>query len=246
MPRPLHEKLPFDAAKREPPYRTVEELSAEEQKTLSDKLGDVQNLNPVILQQMARKDRRFLGALISGLLSAEFRGIDFVGRFTVETQTHDVPWHMTLGFARQTSDEARHTLLNTKLVEHLGSYVGEYPDIVLGPQGTDIRPEELDPAILLASINLALEGFALTFMEDVRKIAAETGEVLVDHCHDYNAADEITHVALGDYWLEQLSAEQPWRTDAAKFAQQAVETSTAVAPRELAARLVGADGPRED
>jgi len=36
-----------------------------------------------------------------------------------------VPWHMTLAFARQTFDESRHTHLNMKLLEDLGSYVGE-------------------------------------------------------------------------------------------------------------------------
>ena len=72
---------------------------------------------------------------------------------------------------------------------------------------------------------MALEGFALTTFEEIRELAEQTGEEMVAHCHDYNMADEVTHVALGDYWLEKLSEEQPWRKERAKAAQQEFERS---------------------
>src|SRR5213593_2799780 len=231
-------------AKREPPYRSVMELSEEERKAFAEKLGGAQNYNSVVLREMARKDRRFLAPLIMSILSAEFRGIDFFGRFTVETQEQNVPWHMTLGFARQTFDESRHTLLNMKLLEHLGSHLGEYPDIILGPQRDNIPPEELDPAILLARVNVALEGFALTTFEEIRALAEQTGEEMVAHCHDYNMADEVTHVALGDYWLEKLSQVQPWRKERARAAQQEFETNIAMV-RQMARSYMAASTPSE-
>ena len=215
------------------------ELTPEQQKTLGEKLGGLQNYNPVILREMARKDRRFFAPLIMAILSAEFRGIDFFGRFTVETQEYKVPWHMTMAFARQTFDESRHTLLNMKLLESLGSVVGEYPDIILGPQrGDEIPPEELDPAILLARINVALEGFALTTFEEIRALAEQTGEALVEHCHDYNMADEVTHVAIGDYWLEKLSEEEPWRKERSRRAQQEFEQMLGMV-RQMALQYAG-------
>src|SRR3990172_879147 len=162
MTTALRERLPVGTAKREPPYKSFFDLSTDEQKELASKVGGAQNYTPVVLREMARKDRRFLAPLIMSILSAEFRGTDFFGRFTVEVQEHKVPWHMTLAFARQTFDESRHTQLNMQLLESLGSTVGQYPDIILGPQNDDIPPEELDPAILLARINVSLEGFALT------------------------------------------------------------------------------------
>src|SRR2546426_3306182 len=220
MTRALKERVDSREAKREPPYRTTMELTPEQQKALAEKLGGIQNYNPVVLREMARRDRRFMAPLIMSILSAEFRGIDFFGRFTVETQEQDVPWQMTLGFARQTFDESRHTLLNMKLLEHLGSVVGEDPDIILRPQREDIPEEELDPAVLLARINVALEGFALTTFEEIRALAKDIGEDLVAHCHDYNMADEVTHVGLGDYWLEKLSQIKPWRRDRARAAQE--------------------------
>jgi uncharacterized ferritin-like protein (DUF455 family) len=220
------------------------ELSPEQQSTLAEKLGGAQNYNPVVLREMARKDRRFLAPLIMAILSAEFRGIDFFGRFTVESEEYNVPWHMTLAFARQTFDESRHTMLNMKLLEHLGSYVGEYPDIIIGPQRDDIPPEDLDPAILLARVNVALEGFALTTFEEIRKLAQDIGEEMVEHCHDYNMADEVTHVALGDYWLEKLSQQQPWRKDRAKAAQEEFEKGIAMV-RQMALQYVGASMQQE-
>jgi len=148
---------------------------------------------------------------------------------------------MTLAFARQTFDESRHTHLNMKLLEDVGSYVGEYPDIVLGPgrDNADIPPEELDPAILIARINVALEGFALTSFEEIRQLAEKIGETLIAHCHDYNMADEVTHVAIGDYWLEKLSEDQPWRKNRAKAAQEEFERGIAMV-RQMAMQYVGA------
>jgi uncharacterized ferritin-like protein (DUF455 family) len=215
------------------------ELPEEERTELAEKLGGVQNYNGFVLREMARKDRRFFAPLIMSILSAEFRGIDFFGRFTVESESYNVPWHMTMAFARQTYDESRHTQLNMQLLESLGSEVGEYPDIILGPQrGDEIPEEELDPAILLARINVALEGFALTTFEEIRALAEQTGEDLVEHCHDYNMADEVTHVAIGDYWLGRLSEEQPWRKERSKRAQEEFEQMLAMV-RQMAAQYMG-------
>lgn len=240
MPTSLRDRLAPGEAKREPPYHDILQLTDDERQELAQKIGGMQNYNPVVLREMARQDRRFLAPLIMSVLSAEFRGIDFFGRFVVESEAYDVPWHMTLAFARQTFDESRHTHLNMKLLEDLGSHLGEFPDIVLGPaRGDDIPPEELDPAILIARINVALEGFALTSFEEIRELAEKIGETLIEHCHDYNMADEVTHVAIGDYWLEKLSEEQPWRANRAKAAQEEFERGIAMV-RAMAAQYVGA------
>jgi uncharacterized ferritin-like protein (DUF455 family) len=244
MTTALRDRVDSTQAKREPPYRSTMELTSEQQKALAEKLGGIQNYNPVVLREMARQDRRFFAPLIMAILSAEFRGIDFFGRFLVETED-EVPWHMTLGFARQTFDESRHTLLNMKLLEHLGSEVGEYPDIILGPQRDEIPPEELDPAVLLARVNVALEGFALTTFEEIRALAEQTGEEMVAHCHDYNMADEVTHVALGDYWLEKLSEDQPWRKERARAAQQEFEANIQMV-RQMARSYMGSSMQKEE
>src|SRR5438552_17512063 len=243
MTRALKERVDSREAKREPPYRTTMELTPEKQKCLAENLGGLQHYNPVVLREMARKDGRFFAPLIMSILSAEFRGIDFFGRFVVDTED-EVPWHMTLGVARQTFDESRHTLLNMKLLEHLGSSVGEYPDIILGPQRDDIPPEELDPAILLARVNVALEGFALTTFEEIRALAEQTGEELVADCADSHMADEATHAGPGDYWLEKLSQVQPWRKERARAAQQEFESNIGTV-RQMARSYMAASTPSE-
>jgi len=91
MTRALKERVDSREARREPPYRSTMELTPEQQKTLGEKLGGIQNYNPVVLREMARKDRRFFAPLIMSILSAEFRGIDFFGRFVVDTE-EEVPW----------------------------------------------------------------------------------------------------------------------------------------------------------
>ena len=80
----LHDPLPFEAAVREPPYRTVDDLGPDEREALEEKLGDVRNYNPVVLRELARRDRRFFAAVLTPLLSAEFSGDDFIGRVVVE------------------------------------------------------------------------------------------------------------------------------------------------------------------
>lgn len=239
MTQAFKERMAPNTSRRDPPYRSIMEMTDEERAALSEKLGGPQNYNPVVLREMARKDRRFFAPLIMAILSAEFRGIDFFGRFVVETEEYNVPWHMTLAFARQTFDESRHTHLNMKLLESLGSELGEYPDIILGPTGDqEIPPEDLDPAILMARINVSLEGFALTTFEEIRELAEKCGEVLVAHCHDYNMADEVTHVGIGDYWLEKLSQDQPWRKERALAAQQEFEKGIEMV-RQMARQYMG-------
>ena len=239
MTQALHDRLPPNGSVREPPYRNIMDLTTDERAALNEKLGSLQNYNPVILRELARRDRKYLAPLIMAILSAEFRGIDFFGRFVVDIQSYNVPWHMTLAFARQTFDEARHTQLNMGILEHLGSEVGEYPDIILGPQrGDEIPEQELDPAVLMARINVALEGFALTTFEDTRKLAEEIGEDLIERCHDYNMADEVTHVSIGDYWLERLCEEQPWRKERAKAVQEEFDKMMAMV-REMALQYAG-------
>ena len=57
MTRALKERVDSREARREPPYRSTMELTPEQQKTLGEKLGGIQNYNPVVLREMARKER---------------------------------------------------------------------------------------------------------------------------------------------------------------------------------------------
>lgn len=225
----LHDPLPFEAAVREPPYRGVDDLDEDEREFLQNKLGDLRNDNPFVLCELARRDPSWFAAVLSPLLSAEFRGVDVIGRLAVECR--DVPWNLTLGLARQAWDEARHVELDTQLLEGYGSHVGEYPDRPFYPDTGGIPPGTLDPAVLLRVVHLALEGFALSFFDLVRSVARESGQHVLDRCLDYNIADETTHVALGDYWQSRLSEGKPDVRELARVAQELAESTFEQAAR---------------
>ena len=63
MTQALHDRLPPNGSVREPPYRSIMDLSSEERAELNEKLGGAQNYNPVILRELARKDRKYLAPL---------------------------------------------------------------------------------------------------------------------------------------------------------------------------------------
>src|SRR5437773_838928 len=48
MTRELKERVDSREARREPPYRSTMETTPEQQKTLGEKLGGIQNYNPVV------------------------------------------------------------------------------------------------------------------------------------------------------------------------------------------------------
>lgn len=236
----LHAPLPFEAAVREPPYRDVDDLDDLERDALQDRLGDLRNNNPFVLCELARRDPRWFAAVLSPLLSAEFRGVDVIGRLAVECR--DVPWNLRLGLARQAWDEARHVELDTQLLEGYGSRLGEYPDRPFYPDTNGVAPGTLDPAVLLRVVHLALEGFALSFFDQVRSVARESGQHVLDRCLDYNIADETTHVALGDYWQSRLSEGRPEVRELARLAQELAEATFEQAAR-AAEQLATSTGP---
>jgi hypothetical protein len=55
----------------------------------------------------------------------------------------------------------------------------------------------------------------------------------------------VTHVAIGDYWLEKLSAQQEWRKDYARNAQKEFEAGLAMV-REMAKNYIGASMQQEN
>ncbi len=179
MTRALRERLPVGTSVREPPYSDVMQLTEEERKVLAEKIGGVQNYNPVRAARDGAAGPALPGPADHG---DPQRGVPRHRLLRPlrrsRAQEYNVPWHMTLAFARQTFDESRHTHLNMKLLESLGSEVGEYPDIVLGPGRTSPRSRRRSwtRRSCIARINVALEGFALTTFEEIRELAEKIGE----------------------------------------------------------------------
>src|SRR5579864_7621153 len=70
--------------------------------------------------------------LMHGIFMGEIQALEGAGRtcydFEVGSGSEEVPYALKLDMARQCWDEARHTEISVKLVEHMGSSVGEFAE----------------------------------------------------------------------------------------------------------------------
>jgi hypothetical protein len=168
----------------------------------------------------------FRKALVSGIVSAEFAGVDAFSRKVCEWQQWPVPWELIMAMARQTWDEVRHAQLGMGLLESYGGEVGEYPDTLAGAPpseatqavssaaanaSTGAAPGEAmrDPLISLSVTNVALEGAALDLFKGTSVLGHRIGDDLMEHVYDYNWADEVTHTTIGDYFVKALCEGNP-------------------------------------
>ena len=231
-------------SRRNPPYRPVATIDEAERAELAEKLGSAGNYEDLLqLREMVRTDPsniEFRKALVSGIASAEFAGIDAFSRKVCEWQEWDVPWTLIMSMARQTWDEVRHARLATGVLESYGGEIGEYPDTLAGgappalqqgvqqaagtlqrgnangePAAVDRRAGAPgagmmnDPVASLSMVNVSLEGGALTLFKGTSELGERIGDALMERCFDYNWADEVTHVAIGDYFVKVLCEDNP-------------------------------------
>jgi hypothetical protein len=210
-------------SRREPPYRPAMLIDDEEKAELAKKIGDADNYDLVQLREMVMTDPdniEFKKALVSGIASAEFAGVDAFSRKVCQWQDWDVPWSLIMAIARQTWDEVRHAQLATGVLESYGGYIGEYPDTLAGgapppavsgagsPVGVPAGIMN-DPVITLSAVNVSLEGGALRLFAETSKLGARIGDDLLALAYDYNWADEVTHAMIGDYFVKALTLEDP-------------------------------------
>ena len=79
---------------RNPAYRPAATIDDEERAELAKKLGDAENYDLIQLREMVRTDPdnlEFRKAMVSGIASAEYAGIDSFSRKVCEWQDWDVP-----------------------------------------------------------------------------------------------------------------------------------------------------------
>jgi len=216
---PLNQQLQNSSARREPPYRPAMQLSPAEREQLAEKLGDAANFDIGLLREMVAADPdniEFRKAMVCGIASAEFAGVDAFSRKVAEWQDWNVPPELIMAMARQTWDEVRHAKLALGLLETYGGTIEEYPD-TLGGGGGQMRgmleailgDNLQDPLISLETTNVSLEGQALTLFQETSELGRRIGDGLMQHVYDYNWADEVTHTAIGDYFVKELCAGDP-------------------------------------
>jgi uncharacterized ferritin-like protein (DUF455 family) len=131
----------------------------------------------------------------------------------------DAPWEFQLDMARQVWDESRHAEIFTKLLDYVGSYLGEFPESEVLWSCTQVD----DPACRVAGINRGLEGLACDVFDQIIRLAQNAGDPVIERAVDYVLADEITHVRMGSIWMRKLTEGDPERLRKARDFQANID-----------------------
>jgi len=154
---------------------------------------------------------------VHGILVGEMQAMEGAGRTVCDFP--DAPWEFTMDMARQVWDESRHVETYLGLLDHLGGYVGEFPETTLLWRCACAE----DAAARVAGVNRGLEGLACDVFNQLIHIARKIGDPILEHAVDYVLADEITHVRMGSYWLNKLTEGDPERRQRAVEFQESID-----------------------
>lgn len=154
---------------------------------------------------------------VHGILVGELQAMEGAGRSVYDFP--DAPWEFTMDMARQVWDESRHVETYLALLDHLGGYVGEFPESTILWRCACAE----DAAARVAGVNRGLEGLACDVFNQLIHIAAKTGDPLMETSVDYVLADEITHVRMGSKWLNRLTEGDPERRRRAIEFQESID-----------------------
>src|ERR1700676_162759 len=159
----------------------------------------------------------FLRARLHGICAGELQAMEAAGRTLFDFP--DAPWEFQLDMARQVWDESRHAEIYMKLLEYVGSYLGEFPETEVRWSCTQVD----DPACRVAGINRGLEGLACDVFEQLIRLAQKMGDPIIERSVDYVLAEEITHVRMGSQWMRKLTEGDPERFKRAQEFQDRVD-----------------------
>src|SRR5277367_3736245 len=162
-------------------------------------------------------DEETLRARLHGIYTGELQAMEAAGRTLFDFP--DAPWEFQLDMARQVWDESRHAEIFVKLLEYVGSYLGEFPEGEVLWSCTLID----DPACRVAGINRGLEGLACDVFEQIIRLAQRMGDPVIERAVDYVLADEITHVRMGSKWMRKLTEGDPERLKQAQDFQNNID-----------------------
>lgn len=162
-------------------------------------------------------------ALMHGVFVGEIQALEGAGRtcydFDTGTGADDIPFAMKLDMARQCWDEARHVEISIKLIDHMGTGIGEFAEQTMLFQAAC----NADPVLRLTGVNRALEGLAIDVFNTMREYGDAVGDPVLYFCEDWMLADEVTHVRMGSDWLRRITANDKQRQAAALEFQRTVD-----------------------
>jgi uncharacterized ferritin-like protein (DUF455 family) len=161
--------------------------------------------------------------LMHGIFMGEIQALEGAGRTCWDFETGDgreqAPFALKLDMARQAWDEARHVEISVKLIDHMGTAIGEFAEQTLLYEAA-CNP---DPVLRLTGVNRALEGLAIYVFKTMRDVGNAFGDPVLYFCEDWMLADEVTHVKMGSDWLRRLTENDPERRERALEFQRVVD-----------------------
>ena len=166
---------------------------------------------PDLLSRDSIKER------VHGIMVGELQAMEGAGRTVYDFP--DAPWEFTMDMARQVWDESRHVEIYIRLLEHMGGYIGEYPETTILWRCACAE----DAAARVAGVNRGLEGLACDVFNQLIHIARKIGDPLIEQSVDYVLADEISHVRMGSRWLNELTRGDPERRRRAIEFQESID-----------------------
>ena len=256
----LGQYLDEHGPRRDPAYRPYATIDEDEREAIAKKLGDADNYVSDSLQRMILADPdnlEYKRALTSSIVSAEYAGIDAFGGNVARWEDDDLPDYLLMAMVRQTWDEVRHSRLGTELLENeYGGKLGEYPDTLAGGRGggAGARSKAMQerqrafggPVRSLSAVNVGVEGRALLLFSGVSKLGARIGDRAMEQAYDYNWADEVLHVAIGDYFVKKIAEREPEQEKVALVAHAVTEAAPLQQQGQQRAQRRGGAGVLEE
>jgi len=152
-----------------------------------------------------------------GIFVGELQALEGAGRSLWDFP--DAPWDFKMNMARQCWDEARHVQIYEKLLDHVGGWVGMFPESTFLFEACCHE----DPALRVAGVNRGLEGLACDVFRDMIRYAEKAGDEKMKQAVDYVLADELTHVRFGSDWVREFTKDDPERYARAQDYRRAVD-----------------------
>ena len=119
------------------------------------------------------------------------------------------PWDFYLDFSRQLWDECRHAMMGSVAFEAAGVDWTRIPLNTGFSLRLNLHATPLERQTILYAIEQSLMP-AETGKRAEHRTAADAGDALSAHFHDYDWADEVLHARIGRRWLrkEGITTEQ--------------------------------------
>jgi uncharacterized ferritin-like protein (DUF455 family) len=217
----MRQFMPVDELARDERFNTI---------SMADRIDDHRATRAAPNRRAGRltPDRREASdaarALMHGIFVGEIEALEGAGRTCWDFPTGDsgadtAPFALKLDMARQCWDEARHVEISVKLIDHMGTSIGEFAEQTMLYEAA-CNP---DPVLRLTGVNRALEGLAIDVFKTMRDVGQTFGDPVLAFCEDWMLADEVTHVKMGSDWLRRLTATDPARQKQALDFQKAVD-----------------------